>query len=323
MSTSEPNGPSLRTKIKLAAVQAAPVFLDKTATTSKVCSLILEAGEKGADVIGFPETFIPGYPGWLGVLNPSTEPGPSLFLELFKQAVEVPGPETEAIGVACKKANIFAVVGINERRSNTTGTLFNTQLFFGRDGTLLHKHQKYVPTLGERLVHAPGETGSKASVKTDFGTLSGLICGENGNPLAQYSLCLDYPVVHVASWPPHFSPGQEVQNAIMPATRGLANSLMCYVINSVAVVDDDVVEKYGFDDATRDYLRGEQKKRRATIIAPGNVTLAGPDVEAPEGLIYADVSTDSLIKGKYGFDFAGHYNRPEIFAHHFARYFEL
>jgi nitrilase len=118
------------------------------------------------------------------VLPLSAEPAPSLFLELFKQAIEVPGPETKAIGAACKEADIFAVVGINERRPNTTGTLFNTKLFFGRDGALLHKHQKYVPTVGERLVHAPGGTGSKASVTTDFGTLSGFICGENGNPLA-------------------------------------------------------------------------------------------------------------------------------------------
>jgi nitrilase len=185
--------PEVKTKIKLAAVQAAPVFQNKAATTEKVCSLIQEAGKNGADVIGFPEGFIPGHPGWVEVLPLSAEPAPSLFLEQFKQSVEVPAPRTVTIGAACKEANIFAVIGINERRPNTTGTLFNTQLFFGRDGTLLHKHQKYVPTVGERFVHAPGQTGSEVSVTTDFGTLSGLICGENGNPLAQYSLSLDYP----------------------------------------------------------------------------------------------------------------------------------
>jgi nitrilase len=311
-----------KTKIKLAAVQAAPVFLNKAATTEKVCSLILEAGRNGADVIGFPEGFIPGHPGWVEVLPLSAEPAPSLFLEQFKQSVEVPGPETEAIGTTCKEANIFAVVGINERRPNTTGTLFNTQLFFGRDGTLLHKHQKYVPTVGERLVHAPGQTGSKASVMTDFGILSGLICGENGNPLAQYSLSVDYPVVHVASWPSHFGPGSDIQSAILTITRGLATSLMCYVINSVAVVGDDAVEKYGFNNATRDWLKEEQKKPRATIVGPGGFILAGPYEEAQEGILYGEVDTDGLIKGKYALDYAGHYNRPEIFAHHFKRYFK-
>jgi nitrilase len=97
---------------------------------------------------------------------------------------------------------------------------------------------------------------------------------------------------------------------------------MCYVINSVAVVGDDAVEKYGVNDSTRNFLREEQKKRRATIVAPGGVILAGPFEEAQEGILYAEVSTDGLIKGKYALDYAGHYNRPELFAHHFKRYFD-
>ncbi|PKS11737.1 hypothetical protein jhhlp_001725 [Lomentospora prolificans] len=309
-----------KTKLKLAAAQAAPIFLNKAATTKKVCALIREAGKNGADVIGFPEGFIPGHPGWVEVLPLSPEPAPSLFLDLFKESVEVPGPEVKAIGAACKDANIFAIVGINERRPNTTGTLFNTQLFFGRDGSLLHKHQKYVPTVGERLIHAPGETGSKASVVTDFGTLSGLICGENGNPLAQYSLSLDYPVVHVASWPPHFCPGSDVQGAALTYSRSLASALMCYVINSVAGLGDDAIEKYGADDKTRTFLREEQSKCRSTIVGPGGAIVAGPLEGAVEGIVYADVDTEGLVKLKYGLDYAGHYNRPELFAHHFERF---
>lgn len=309
--------------LKLAAVQAAPVFLNKAATTQKVCSLILEAGENGADVIGFPESFIPGHPGWVEVLPLSTAPAQSLFCRLFNESVEVPGPEVEAIQAACQEANIYAVVGITERRPGTTGTLYNTQLIIGRDGTLLHKHQKYVPTVGERLVHAPGGTGSKASAKTDFGCLSGLICGENGNPLAQYSLSLDYPVVHVASWPPHFAPGVEVQDAIQAITRGLAVSLSCFVINSVAVVDEGVIEAYGVNDEIRKFLRSEQTKRRATIVGLGGVVIAGPFVEAQEGILYAEVDTGSVVAAKYALDYAGHYNRPELFAHHFKQYFDL
>ena len=307
---------------KLAAVQAAPIFLNKQATTQKVCTFIREAGQAGADVIGFPEGFIPGHPGWVEVIPLSAEPGPSLFCDLFNQAVEVPGPEVDAISTACKDANIYVVVGINERRAGTTGTLFNTQLFFGRDGTLLHKHQKYVPTVGERLVHAPGQTGSKASITTDFGSLSGLICGENGNPLAQYSLSLDYPVVHVASWPPHFAPGSDVSGASRLITTGLATSLACYVINSVALVEQDAVEKYGFDGKTREFLETQMRKgNHASIIGPGGQMLAKP-LHSREGILYADINVDSLIKLKYGLDYAGHYNRPEIFAHHFRRFFD-
>ncbi len=313
---------SVPTTLKLAAVQAAPVFLDKSATTEKVCKLILEAGKNGADVIGFPEGFIPGHPGWVEAIPLSAEPAPTLFLEQFRHSVEVPGPETDAIGAACREANIYAVVGINERRPNTTGTLWNTQLFFGREGKLLHKHQKYIPTVGERLTHTAGETGSKASVKTDFGALSGLMCGENGNPLAQYSVSLDYPVVHVASWPSHFGPGSDMDSSILVASQGLANSLRCYVINSVAIVGDRELEKYGIDDNIRKFLKEEQSKRRTTIVGPGRRIIAGPLNESQEGILYAVVSIDDLIRGKYGLDYAGHYNRPEVFAHHFKQYLE-
>ncbi|SPN98655.1 uncharacterized protein DNG_01700 [Cephalotrichum gorgonifer] len=314
------SSPDFDATFKLAAVQAAPILFDKAATTARVCALILEAGKNGANIIGFPEGFIPGHPGWIEVLPLSGEPAPSLFLEQFKNSVEVPSPETDAIGAACKEAAIYAVVGVNERRANTTGTLYNTQLFFGPDGSLLHKHQKFVPTVGERLIHAPGDTGSKASVTTDFGVLSGLICGENGNPLAQYSLSLDYPVVHVASWPSHFGPGSNLEAATHTLSGGLATSLMCYVINSVAMVGDDALEIYGLTDEIREFLREEQKKRRTSILGPGGVVIAGPLEDAQEGIVYAEVSRSSLIKGKYGLDYAGHYNRPEIFAHHFQRY---
>lgn len=314
--------PDLKKKIKVAAVQAAPVLMNREATTEKVCRLIREAGENGADVIGFPECFIPCFPTWLDFIPGSGPSAQSLFRDLFHQSVEVPGPEVEAIQQACQVANIYAVVGINERRPGTTGTLYNTQLTFGRDGELLHKHQKYVPTVGERLIHAPGTTGSKASVPTDFGGLSGLICGENGNPLAIYSLSVDYPTVHVASWPSHFGLGSNMQNGIEVATRGLANSLSCYVINSVTAISDNEIEAYGADDASREFMKAEQKKRRASIIAPGGRVIAG-QLDEQEGILYADgISASDQIVPKYSTDYAGHCNRPEIFAHHFKQFLD-
>jgi aliphatic nitrilase len=285
--------------LKLAAVQAAPVFLDKKATTEKVVQLILEASRQNTDIIGFPETFIPGYPGWVELLPLSTPPAPSLFSRLFSQSVEVPGPETEAISAACKEANIYAVVGINERKPNTTGTLWNTQLFFGRDGTLLHKHQKLVPTKGERLIHAPGQTGSKSSILTDFGSISALICGENGNPLAHYSIGLDYPVVHVASWPSHFCPGGDVRDASLLYTKALASSLGCFVINSVAIVDDLAIEAYGLTPENKEFLQTEQKKRGATIVGPGGVVLAGEPPNLTDEIVYAEVDVEELVRFKY------------------------
>lgn len=282
---------------KMAAAQAAPAFLDKAGTTAKIVALITEAGANGADIIGFPETFLPGYPGWVELLPLSEEPARKLFTKLFHEAVEVPGPETDAIGAACKEANIYAVVGVNEKRKGTTGTLWNTNLFFGRDGTLLHKHQKYTPTIGEKLIHAPGETGSKTSINTDFGPVSSLICGENGNALAQYSVGLDYPVVHVASWPPHFSIGGVVDDLAKVISAGVSLTLGCYVINSIALVDDAAIEAYGETDAIRDYLKSTQQRRQSSIIGPRGVVLA--QGSGDESIIYAEGDTDTLIRHKY------------------------
>lgn len=152
-----------RLLIRIAAVQTAPKFLNTEKTTQKACELIAEAAGKGAKVVGFPEGFIPAHPAWLELIPSVGDVALNLHKELFHNAVEIDGPEIRRLREACADHEVYAVVGINERRPRTTGTLFNTQVFLDPDGSLLHKHQKYVPTIGERLVHAPGTTGRKSS----------------------------------------------------------------------------------------------------------------------------------------------------------------
>jgi aliphatic nitrilase len=303
--------------LRLAAVQAAPVFLDRERSTEKACDLILQAGRDGADVVGFPEGFIPGHPGWQELIPATGETALLLSRQLFKNAVEVPGPTVDALAAACRKANIVAVIGINERRAGTTGSLFNTQLIFNRDGALLHKHQKIVPTIGERVLHTPGTTGGKASAVTALGTVSGLICGENANPLYQYAIGLDYPIVHVASWPAHFGPPLTMPDIIEIVSRGFAYALKCFVINSVALVDDTLLDAYGADAAARAYLEDARGRGGASIVGPGGHLVAGP-LPPGEGILYADVRADDVIIPKFIHDFAGHYNRPELFASLFS-----
>ncbi|KAH7121253.1 carbon-nitrogen hydrolase [Dendryphion nanum] len=300
--------------LKLAAVQAAPVFLNLAATTKKAADLIRQAGKQGADVIGFPEAFIPGYPGWNPFLADTDPIKSSLYLQLFNSAVVVPGPEVEALQTACREANINAVIGINERHANSTGTLYNTQLIIGRDGTLLHKHEKIVPTVGERLIHAPGTTGSKVAAQTGFGGLSGLICGENLNPLAQYATSLDYPVVHVASWPSFLTFDKELSTLMSIAGKAVSTSVGTYVIASASIVNDDEIEMYAKNQELRDYLKREQKRRRAMIFGPGGVVVAQSSEETNEEIVYAEVDPEAVKAFKHVFDWAGHYNRPELFA---------
>lgn len=307
-----------RTPIRVAAVQAAPVFLDAARTTDKACRLIEEAARQGARVVGFPEGFIPTHPAWLELIPAVGDLALGLFKELFHNAVEVPGAEVERLRQVCGDCKVYAIVGVNERRPDTTGTLFNTQLFFAPEGELLHKHQKYVPTIGERLVHAPGQTGSKSTISADFGTVSALICGENSNPLAQYALGMDYPVLHVASWPQHFSPGLDMQEVLLVASRGLAYALKCFVMNCVAVIDDAAVAAYGQLVSDAEFLEGARHKGGTSIINPLGKVIAGP-LPGGEGILYADIIPDEVIVPKHVHDFAGHYNRPELFAHLFSK----
>src|SRR3954463_14359312 len=128
--------------LKVAAIQAASAFLDREASTEKACQLIREAGRSGARVIGFPEGFIPAHPVWYHHHSATGAISNRLATELFKNAVEIPGPETQALGAAARDANAYVVVGVCEKNPNTFGTMFNSQIYFGPDGTLIGKHQK-------------------------------------------------------------------------------------------------------------------------------------------------------------------------------------
>lgn len=298
-------------KLRLAAVQAAPVFLNREATIEKACRLIREAGEKKADIIGFPEGFIPTHPTWFSFIPDIGLTSLHLSRELFKNSVEIPSHATDQLCQACRDANIVAVIGMCERRPGTTGTMWNTQLFIDRTGKIVEKHQKIMPTLGERLVHTRGRARVRAAA-TDFGKVSGLLCGENSNPLAAYALALDYPVVHVAAWPAHFSLAVRMQDSIMAASRGLAYTLKAFVINSCSIVTDELIDVYRVTGDDRDCLIKLKEAGAASVIGPMGQVLAGP-MGPGEGILYCDVDTQDLIIPKMIHDFAGHYNQPELF----------
>ncbi|RTE68395.1 hypothetical protein BHE90_017227 [Fusarium euwallaceae] len=128
-------------QIKIAAAQIAPVFMSKAKTTAKVCKMIQEAGEQGANVIGFPECCIPGYPGWGQTQLADGARAIDFYKQQFNESVEVPGPETDLIGQACRDARVYAIIGLNERLANTTGTTFNTQIIVDPSGDIVNKHQ--------------------------------------------------------------------------------------------------------------------------------------------------------------------------------------
>ena len=161
--------------VKVAAVQAASVFLDRERSTEKACRLVREAGRNGARVIAFPEGFIPAHPVWYHHHVATGAIANRLSVELFKNAVEIPGPESAALCQAAREAGAYVVVGVCEKLPGTIGTLFNSQIYIGADGELIRKHQKIMPTVGERLVHTGGHGDTFGAFATEFGPMSGLI----------------------------------------------------------------------------------------------------------------------------------------------------
>jgi aliphatic nitrilase len=299
--------------VRVTAIQAAPVFLDREATTKKAVALIREAGAEGARLVGFPEGFIPGHPLWYHFVPASSARGRKLATQLFLNSVEVPSPTTNRLCQAAREAGVYVVMGFCERMPGKTGTMYNSQLFLSPGGEIIGKRQKIMPTSGERLVHALGSGDGLRPVETEFGPVSGLICGENSNPLAVFTLQAMGARIHVASWPSHFSETQPMLDAIEISTRALAYQGGVFVINAVGLVSDEMIEALAVTEEDRGFLkRRQQESGGASIIGPRGRFVAGP-MGPGEGILYGEVNLNEIVTRKVIQDFAGHYNRPDLF----------
>jgi nitrilase len=299
--------------VKVAAVQAASVFLDREGSTEKACRLIREAGRNGARVIGFPEGFIPAHPVWYHHHSATGALSNRLAAELFKNSVEIPGRETDALGAAARDANAYVVVGVCEKVANTIGTMFNSQVYFAPDGSLIGKHQKIMPTVGERLVHMGGFGDTFGAFQSEFGPLSGLICGENSNPLAVFALTAEGTRIHVMSWPNHFpTSGDPLRNRVAIDSQAFAQMSKAFVISACGTVDEQMIEMLQPSPEAEKFLRNTDCCGGSLIVDPLSRIIAGP-MGAEEGILYAECNLDLGIQMKLRHDFAGHYNRPDIF----------
>jgi len=305
--------------VKVAAVQAASVFLDREGSTQKACRLIREAGQNGARIIAFPEGFIPAHLIWYHHHAATGAIANKLAVELFKNAVEIPSPQTEALGEAARAANAYVVMGVCEKLPGTTGTMFNSQIYFGPDGNIIRKHQKIMPTVGERLVHMGGYGDTFGAFPSEFGPMSGLICGENSNPLAVFALIAEGTRVHVMSWPNHFpTSGDPLRNRVAIDSQAFAQMSKAFVISACGTVDDHMIEMLKAGPEAEQFLRDPNCCGGTLIVDPLSRIIAGP-MGPEEGILYADCNLDLGIQMKLRHDFAGHYNRPDIFQMHINR----
>ena len=294
---------------RLAAVQAAPVWLDREATARKACRLIEEAADNGARIIAFPESFIPCYLDWYHWFMPRSEQSLGFHKALFKNAVEVPGAIVDMIGAAARKTKTSVVIGVNERESGTMGTLYNSLLFFGPDGSLLGVHRKLLPTFTERLVHHPGDGSSMVTYPTPYGRIGGLICGENGNGLARYALFAQQERIHVASWPA-FAAAQRQIDGIHIRMRNIALEGQVFVISACGVLTDACLDAMGLSQEQRDAI--PMRGGGSGIVDPDGNYMVGP-ADVTEQILYADADIDRIIDRKLNYDTVGHYNRFDVF----------
>lgn len=293
----------------VAAIQAAPVFLDRDASVTKACRLIAEAGANGAKLAVFGETWLPGYPIWLDVAPGAGlwdyQPAKDVFTRLVANAVEVPGPATDALGAAAANAGCAVVMGINEReRGRASGTLYNSIIYLGPDGQLLGKHRKLTPTYTERLVWGSGDGSTLSVFDTPLGQVGGLVCWEHWMPLARHAMHVTGEQVHAALWP-------TVHDTHLVASRHYAFEGRCFVIAVGSVLRRDQVpdDLSIFDEVTPD---GPLLAGGSAIIGPDGKVLAGP-LGAEEAILYADLDFARIPAEQLTFDAVGHYGRPDIF----------
>ena len=304
-------------RFKAAAVHAAPVFLDKAATTKKAISLIREATAAGAALVAFPETFIPAFPVWAALSAPIDNH--DLFVRMADQSVLVDGPEVKAIRDEARAQGVVVSIGISEKSPASVGCIWNSNLLIGEDGAILNHHRKLVPTFYEKLIWSPGDGAGLRVVETRLGRIGQLICGENTNPLARYALMAQGEQFHISSWPPVWPtrrPADGVNYHIAAATR-IRASAHCFEAKVFGLVTAGVLDKtardllVAHDPSAAAVLDGTP--RAASFFLDPTGEQIGEALCEDEGILYADIDLNKCIEPKQFHDVVGYYNRFDIF----------
>lgn len=292
--------------VTVAAVQAAPVFLDLDASLHKALGLIDQAAAAGARLVVFPEAFLPAWPAWVDEVLPGEDE--AWHVRLLEQSVVVPGPATDRLGVAARRAGIHLVMGVDEREQHGS-TIYNTVLYFGPDGTLLGKHRKLVPTHAERLVWGMGDGSDLDVHQTAIGRIGGLICWENYMPLARFALYAQGVDIWIA-------PTLATHEPWVASMRHIAREGVCHVIGVAPAarfsdVPESVPERHRLWRSVEP--RGDwMLDGYSVIVDPNGTVLAGPLVRE-EGILYATLDLTAASARKRLFDPVGHYNRSDVF----------
>lgn len=303
--------------VRVAAAHVAPILLDKTATTEKAIRYINEAARKGVQLITFPESFIPGFPVWAGLWAPMDNH--DLFETFVEESVYVDGPEIAAIAAEAKRLQMFVSLGISERSRASVGCVWNSNVLIGDDGQLLNHHRKLVPTFFEKLIWAPGDGAGLRVVPTRIGSIGNLICGENTNPLARYSLMTQGEQIHISSWPSVWptrrpSAGGNYDNLAANKIRAAAHSFeaKAFGIVSAACMDRCTLEFLSKRDPAIAAILKATPRAASFFVDPTGAQI-GEVMQDEEGIITCDFDLNKCVEPKQFHDVVGYYNRFDVF----------
>jgi nitrilase len=291
------------TTVRAAAVQLSPVLYSREGTVERVVAKIDELAKREVQFAVFPETVVPYYPYFSFVQRPYEMMAEQM--RLLGQAVTVPSPTTEAIGDAARHAEMVVSIGVNERDG---GSLFNSQLLFDADGTLIQRRRKITPTYHERMVWGQGDGSGLRAVDSAVGRIGQLACWEHYNPLARYALIADGEQIHSAMFPGSifgdlFSQQTEIQ------VRNHALESGVFVVAATAWLDPDQQQQIMADTGCP---VGPISGGCFTAIATPQGELLGEPLRSGEGAVIADLDFALIDKRKAFMDSSGHYSRPEL-----------
>lgn len=291
-------------QVRVAVVQAGSVPFDAQACVDKAVRLIGEAAAAGARVILFPEAFITGYPKGLnyGLVVGARDPaGREEFRIYLEAAIEVPGPETRRLGEAAAIHGAYVVMGVIERE---LGTCYCTVLFFGPDGKLLGKHRKLMPTALERMIWGFGDGSTLTAVDSPYGRIGSVICWENYMPMLRMAMYAKNVALYCA-------PTADDRDTWIPSMQHVALEGRCFVLTAC-----QFIRKRDFPESVRvslgDGPDAVLMRGGSAIVSPLGKVLAGPHFGG-ETILTADLDLHDIGRGKFDFDVAGHYSRPDVF----------
>jgi nitrilase len=296
----------VKRSVSVACVQAEPAILDLERTLDKLEALAAEAAGAGAELVVFPETFVPVYPssrwakafaGWQNTEAKET------FARIAQNSVAVGDAAERRLAACAQELGIWLVTGVNEVEPERPGTIYNTLLYHSPDGELALHHRKLVPTNHERLVWGQGDGRGLNAVETGFGRIGGLICWENYMPLARTALYESGVEVYIASTADDGDAWQATLVHIARESRAYVIA-PCHFQRAASYPDDFplAAELEGVD------LLG---RGGSAILAPDGAYLAGPLYDE-EGILYAELDPSRLLAERQRFDPVGHYSRPDV-----------